>query len=101
MITARGAWAVQSAVVVLCLALLAATGIAAPANDYLIEPGKRVGAWLLGLKIEQYPLRRQAAQNRPRAGSLRARKRLDYAMRKNKSRSLKSRNLSPVARPPH
>jgi hypothetical protein len=43
--------------VLLCLVLLAAPGAAAPANDYIIEPGKRVGVWTLGLRIEQYGLR--------------------------------------------
>jgi hypothetical protein len=58
MITARGAWLIGCSAVMLCLALVTTTvGTAAPANDYIIEPGKRVGPWPLGLRIEQYPLR--------------------------------------------
>jgi hypothetical protein len=57
MVASRGAWSAACAVIVLCIALLTASGAAAPANDHVIEPGKRVGPWPLGLRIEQYPLR--------------------------------------------
>jgi hypothetical protein len=58
MIIARGGlWSVRFAAVVVCLVLLSTVGAAAPVNDYIIDPGKRVGPWPLGLRIEQYALR--------------------------------------------